>query len=195
MTRLTLVAMGASWGGLLAVETVLGALPAEFAAPVVIAQHRQSDSNDNMLVRLLDARCALTVCEAEDKQGLDPGCVLVAPPDYHLLVDAGAVALSVDAPLNFSRPSIDILFSSAADAYGDRVAGVVLTGANADGARGLAQIAERGGTAIVQDPEEAERREMPDAALRAAPEARVLTLAQIGPALVELAGAGVGSGS
>jgi len=195
VTRLTLVAMGASWGGLLAVETVLGALPAEFAAPVVIAQHRQSDSNDNMLVRLLDARCALTVCEAEDKQGLDPGCVLVAPPDYHLLVDAGAVALSVDAPLNFSRPSIDILFSSAADAYGDRVAGVVLTGANADGARGLAQIAERGGTAIVQDPEEAERREMPDAALRAAPEARVLTLAQIGPALVELAGAGVGSGS
>jgi len=107
VTRLTLVAMGASWGGLLAVETVLGALPAEFAAPVVIAQHRQSDSNDNMLVRLLDARCALTVCEAEDKQGLDPGCVLVAPPDYHLLVDAGAVALSVDAPLNFSRPSID----------------------------------------------------------------------------------------
>ena len=195
MTRLTLVAMGASWGGLLAVETVLGALPAEFAAPVVIAQHRQSDSNDNMLVRLLDARCALTVCEAEDKQGLDPGCVLVAPPDYHLLVDAGAVALSVDAPLNFSRPSIDILFSSAADAYGDRVAGVVLTGANADGARGLAQIAERGGTAIVQDPEEAERREMPDAALGATPEARVLALEQIGPQLASLVAPAVESGS
>ena len=195
MNRVALVAMGASWGGLHAVETVLGALPADFGAPVVIAQHRQSSSNDNILVRLLDARCALTVCEAEDKQELDPGTVIVAPPDYHLLVETGSVALSVDAPLNFSRPSIDILFSSAADAYGDRVAGVVLTGANADGALGLSQIAERGGTAIVQDPETAERREMPEAALWATPEARVLALEEIGPALAELAGAGVGSGS
>ena len=195
MSRVALVAMGASWGGLHAVETVLAALPADFGAPLVIAQHRQSDTGDNMLVRLLDARCALKVCEAEDKQRLDRGTVLVAPPDYHLLVETGAVALSVDAPLNFSRPSIDILLRSAADAYGDRVAGVVLTGANADGALGLAQIAGRGGTAIVQDPEEAERREMPDAALWATPDARVLALAQIGPALVELAGAGVGSGS
>jgi two-component system chemotaxis response regulator CheB len=188
-----LVAMGASWGGLHAVETVLGALPEDFAAPVVIAQHRQADSDHGMLVRLLDARCALTVCEAEDKQALDPGLVLIAPADYHLLVEPGAVALSVDAPLNYSRPSIDILFGSAADAYGDRVAGVVLTGANADGAVGLAQIAERGGTAIVQDPERAERREMPEAALWATPDARVLTLEQIGPALMQLAGAGVES--
>ena len=195
MSRLALVVMGASWGGLHAVETVLGALPADFGAPVVIAQHRQASSNDNMLVRLLDARCALTVCEAEDKQELGAGAVLVAPPDYHLLIETGSVALSVDAPLNFSRPSIDILFSSAADAYGDRVAGVVLTGANADGALGLSQIAERGGSAIVQDPETAERREMPEAALWATPEARVLALEEIGPALAELAGAGVGSGS
>jgi two-component system chemotaxis response regulator CheB len=188
-----LVAMGASWGGLHAIETVLGALPEDFAAPVVIAQHRQADSDHGMLVRLLDARCALTVCEAEDKQALDPGLVLVAPADYHLLVEPGTVALSVDAPLNYSRPSIDILFGSAADAYGDRVAGVVLTGANADGAVGLAQIAERGGTAIVQDPESAERREMPEAALWATPDARVLALEEIGPALMQLAGAGVES--
>ena len=195
MNRVSLVALGASWGGLHAVETVLGSLPADFGPPIVIAQHRQADSHDNMLVRLLDARCALKVCEAEDKQELDPGTVLVAPPDYHLLVETGSVALSVDAPLNFSRPSIDILFSSAADAYGNRVAGVVLTGANADGALGLAQIAERGGPAIVQDPETAERREMPEAALWATPEARVLALEEIGPALRELAGAGVRSGS
>ncbi len=193
MSGLRLVAMGASWGGLHAVETVLGALPQDFAAPVVIAQHRQIDSTDGMLARLLDARCSLTVCEAEDKQALDPGVVLVAPADYHLLVETGAVALSVDAPQNYSRPSIDILFSSAAIAYGAQVAGVVLTGANADGALGLAQIAARGGPAIVQDPETAERREMPEAALWATPEARVLALEEIGPALAQLAAAGVGS--
>ncbi|MGH2943776.1 MAG: chemotaxis protein CheB, partial [Solirubrobacteraceae bacterium] len=141
MRRVGLVALGASWGGLQAIETVLGSLPADFDAPVVVAQHRQATAADGTLVRLLDARCALTVCEAEDKQTLDPGVVLVAPADYHLLVEPGAVALSVDEPLNYSRPSIDILFSSAADAYGDRVAGVVLTGANADGALGLARIA------------------------------------------------------
>ena len=195
MNRVGLVAMGASWGGLHAVEIVLGSLPPDFGAPVVIAQHRQVDSNEGMLVRLLDGRCALTVCEAEDKQALEAGIVIVAPPDYHLLVETGAVALSVDAPLNFSRPSIDILFSSAADAYGARLAGVVLTGANADGALGLARIAARGGAAIVQDPDTAERREMPDAALWATPEARVLALEEIGPVLTQLAGAGVRSES
>ena len=193
MNRVSLVAMGASWGGLHAVETVLGALPEDFAAPIVIAQHRQPHSDDNMLVRLLDARSALDVREAEDKQSLDPGTVLIAPADYHLLVEPGAVALSVDAPLNYSRPSIDILLSSAADAYGEHVAGVVLTGANADGALGLAQIAGRGGPTIVQDPETAERREMPEAALWATPEARVLALEEIGPALTELVAQGARS--
>ncbi|MFP5364186.1 MAG: chemotaxis protein CheB [Thermoleophilia bacterium] len=195
MRRTELVAIGASWGGLHAVEVVLGTLPDDFGAPIVIAQHRQVDSSDGMLVRLLDARCALAVCEAEDKQPLEPGTVLVAPPDYHLLVEPGAVALSVDPPLNFSRPSIDVLLGSAADAYGARVTGVVLTGSNADGALGLATIAGRGGTAIVQDPETAERREMPDAALRGSPAARVLALEEIGPALVDLAAAGTESRS
>ena len=193
MSRVGLVALGASWGGLRAVEIVLGALPSGFDAPVVIAQHRQADSSDGMLVRLLDARCELRVYEAEDKQSLDRGVVLVAPADYHLLIESGSVALSVDAPLNYSRPSIDILFGSAADAYGERVTGVVLTGANSDGALGLARIAARGGTAIVQDPETAERREMPDAALRATPDAEVLTLAQIGSALTALCGTRAGS--
>jgi len=186
MTRVELVALGASWGGLHAVETVLGCLPADFGAAVVIAQHRQNDGRDGMLEHLLDARCELDVVEAEDKQALAPGVVVVAPADYHLQVERGTVSLSADAPLHFSRPSIDILLGSAADAYGDRVAGVVLTGANADGAVGLAKIAARGGITIVQNPETAERREMPDAAVWSTPEARVLELAQIGPALVEL---------
>lgn len=193
MSRIGLVAVGASWGGLRAVEAVLGALPRGFGAPVVIAQHRRADTSDGMLVRLLDSRCDLRVYEAEDKQALDRGVVLVAPADYHLLVERGSVALSVDEPVNYSRPSIDILFGSAADAYGERVAGVVLTGANADGALGLAHIAARGGTAIVQDPETAERREMPDAALWATPNARVLALEEIGPALAQLVGTDVRS--
>jgi len=182
-----LVAIGASWGGLDAVERVLGSLPGDFGAAVVIAQHRRADADGDRLARLLAARCALEVCDAEDKQTLDPGTVLVAPADYHLLVERGSVALSVDAPEHYSRPSIDVLFMTAADAYGDRAAGVVLTGANADGAGGLARIASRGGAAIVQDPETAMRREMPDAALAATPDARVLRLDEIGPHLTALA--------
>jgi len=183
-----LVAIGASWGGLQAVERVLGALPADFGAAVVIAQHRQADADLSRLEQLLGAHCLLDVVEAEDKQPLVPGSVIVAPADYHLLVERGSVALSVDPPLNYSRPSIDVLFTSAADAYAERVAGVVLTGANADGADGLARIASRGGPAIVQDPATAERREMPDAALAATPGAKVMALEQIGALLIELVG-------
>ncbi len=182
-----LIAIGASWGGLHALERVLEPLPADFPAAVVIAQHRRSGT-DGALAELLASHCELTVCEAEDKQALGPGIVLVAPPDYHLLVEPGAVALSVDEPVHFSRPSIDVLLASAGDNYGDSAVGVVLTGANADGAAGLARLAAQGGTAIVQDPAGAERREMPDAALAAVPAARVLALDQIGRLLAELAG-------
>jgi two-component system, chemotaxis family, protein-glutamate methylesterase/glutaminase len=185
-----LVAIGASWGGLHAVGRVLEALPDGFGAAVVVAQHRRADSDDGRLAKLLEARCALAVAEAEDKQSLEPGTVLVAPADYHMLVERGWVELSVDAPEHFSRPSIDVLLTSAADAYGERAAGVVLTGANADGAAGLARIARRGGPAIVQDPDTAVRREMPEAALAATPDARVASLEEIGPLLCELAGAG-----
>jgi len=185
MTAIDLVAIGASWGGLMAIERVLEALPSDFPAAVVIAQHRQAGP-DGRLIELLAAHCALQVAEAEDKQALVAGRVLVAPADYHLLVEPGEVALSVDERVHFSRPSIDVLLHSAADAYGERAAGVVLTGANADGAAGLARIAARGGTAIVQDPETAERREMPAAALATTPAAHVLALGEIGTLLVDL---------
>jgi two-component system chemotaxis response regulator CheB len=187
MTPIGLVAIGASWGGLAAIRRVLAPLPAGFPAAVVIAQHRQPGS-DGRLAELLAASCALDVAEAEDKQALEPGVVLLAPPDYHLLIEPGAVALSVDEPVHFSRPSIDVLLHSVADAYGERAAGVVLTGANADGARGLARIAARGGTAIVQDPATAARREMPEAALTTTPAAHVLALDRIGGLLADLAG-------
>ena len=162
-----LVVMGASWGGLRAFERILGDLPDDFDTPIVVAQHRDDDSDDNLLTRLLNRHTGLCVIEAHDKAPIEPRSVLLSPPGYHLLVENGHLELSVDEPVQFSRPSIDVLFESAAASYGPRVVGVLLTGANADGAAGLAEIARRGGFTIVQDPETAERPEMPRAALAA----------------------------
>jgi two-component system chemotaxis response regulator CheB len=186
MTR-ELVAIGASWGGLHAVGTVLAGLPADFPAAIVVAQHRGHEAG--MLADLLERRAALAVREAEDKDQLRPGEALVAPPGYHLLVDGAGVALSIDEPVAFSRPSIDVLLASAAASHGARTIGVVLTGANGDGAAGLRAIWERGGMALVQDPEEAERPQMPRAALAACPGAQVRPLASIAAELVQLVGA------
>jgi two-component system chemotaxis response regulator CheB len=181
-----LVAIGASWGGLHAVGTVLGGLPADFPASIVVAQHRGAE--DGPLAELLAGSGPLPVRDADDKDALVAGEVLVAPPDYHLLVDGDSVALSIDAPVAFSRPSIDVLLTSAAASHGERTIGVVLTGANSDGAAGLRAIQARGGMAIVQDPDEAERSQMPRAALAACPGAQVRRLAAIAPTLRELVG-------
>jgi two-component system chemotaxis response regulator CheB len=181
-----LVAIGTSWGGLGALRVVLAGLPAELAVPVVVVQHRSADSHRTALRELLGAVTPLRVREADDKCPLEPGHVYVAPPDFHTLVDRGHLELSVDAAVAHSRPSIDVLFESAAESHRERCAGVVLTGANADGAAGLARIAELGGVAIVQDPETAQRAEMPRAALEAVPSARVVPLDEIAGVLVEL---------
>jgi two-component system, chemotaxis family, protein-glutamate methylesterase/glutaminase len=183
-----LVAIGASWGGFAALQAVLGALDRDFGAAVVVAQHRSAQGDDTLLSSLLARTVAVAISDAHDKEELRPGTVLVAPPDYHLLVEDGCVSLSCDEPVRFSRPSIDVMFDSASDAYGDRVVGVVLTGANADGSQGLARIRRRGGHAIVQDPETAERPEMPRAARAAVPDAHVLALGEIGPRLNEIVG-------
>jgi len=124
-------------------------LPADFGLPVVIVQHRHRESN-HLLSTLLQERTPLNVCEAEDKTPVTPGQVYIAPADYHLLVERGYFSLSLDAPVRYSRPSIDVTFASAADSYGAGVVGVVLTGANADGSRGLRRIADRGGLAVVR---------------------------------------------
>jgi two-component system chemotaxis response regulator CheB len=181
-----IVVIGASWGGLHAIGTVLGGLPAAFPAAIVVVQHRGQE--DGMLAELLDRVCPLAVREAEDKDALGPGSVLVAPPGYHVLVEADGVALSVDEPVAFSRPSIDVLLSSAAVSHRERTVGVVLTGANGDGAIGLRDIRRCGGVAIVQDPADAERPEMPRAALAACPGAQVRPLDAIAPELAQLAG-------
>ena len=180
------VVVGASAGGLHALRTVLGALPATFAIPVVVVQHRSRDSE--LLCELLQEATALRVIEVTDKEDTLPGCVYVAPPDYHLLLEDGYFSLTVDAPVRYSRPSIDVTFDSAADAYGMDAIGVVLTGANPDGAEGLARIVGAGGHAVVQDPETAEVSVMPRAAARAVPGACVLPLDRIGGYLAGIRG-------
>jgi two-component system chemotaxis response regulator CheB len=181
-----IVVIGTSWGGLSAVSTVLADLPGTFALPLVVVQHRSPDAA-GLLAELLQLRTRLTVVEVEDKQPILPGHVLVAPPNYHLLFDRGFLSLTTDAPVRFSRPSIDVTLTSAADEYGRRAIGMVLTGANDDGSLGLKRIADRGGYAIVQDPATAESPIMPQAALRAVPRARVLPLSRIAGHLVSIA--------
>jgi two-component system, chemotaxis family, protein-glutamate methylesterase/glutaminase len=182
-----LVAIGTSWGGLHALETVLGGLPDDFQIPIAIVQHRAVDSGSGALTRVLSVRSGLDVREAEDKDQIEPGRVYIAPPDYHLLVDAHGFALSIDEPVQHSRPSIDVLFESAADTYGQRVICVILTGANADGACGLGRVKRRGGVTIVQDPQTAAKRAMPDAAIATGAVDHVAPLEEIAPLLVELA--------
>jgi two-component system chemotaxis response regulator CheB len=179
------VAIGTSWGGLAALSKLLGGLPAAYRLPVVVVQHRGKDS-DKLLPQLLQDATDLRVCEVDDKDPLMPGTVHVAPANYHLLFDDGYLSLTIEEPVRFSRPSIDVMFSSAADAYAERAIGVVLTGANEDGSRGLAEIARRGGKALVQDPKTAEIPIMPTAAINAVPSAEVLPLDKLARRLVDL---------
>ena len=181
----SVVAMGTSWGGLAALTKLLGDLPADFGIPVVVVQHRSKDS-ERLLVQLLQDATDLQVCEIEDKDPLTPGRVHVAPANYHVLIENGHASLTIEEPVRFSRPSIDVMFASAADTYGSAAIGVVLTGANEDGARGLAHIVKRGGRALVQDPKTAEIPIMPQAAIRAVPTGEVLPLDALAPRLIEL---------
>jgi two-component system, chemotaxis family, protein-glutamate methylesterase/glutaminase len=186
LSRYDMIAIGASWGGLRAIECVLSALPDDFRVPIVIAQHRAADSGSGALTRMFGLRSALEVCEAGDKDAIEPGRVYLAPADYHLLVEPDGFALSTEGPVRYSRPSIDVLLESAADTYGERMVGVILTGANDDGARGLARVKRHGGLTIVQDPETAEKRSMPAAAIATGAADQVVALDEIGPLLVEV---------
>ena len=172
-----LVVVGVSAGGLFALRTLVAGLPPGFDLPIAVVQHRSRDSE--LLCELLQECTGLAVAEVNDKDEIAPGRVYVAPPDYHLLVERGYFALSTDEPVRYSRPSIDVMFFSAADSYPHDVVGIVMTGANSDGAAGLRRIVDSGGYAIVQDPSTAEVRAMPQAALKAVPEAAVLPLDEI----------------
>ena len=185
-TRPNLIVVGASAGGLKALEMGLGALPRGFPVPIVAVQHRARESGDTF-AEVLGKASALPVHEVEDDDQLRAPGVYLAPPDYHVLIEPGRVALSVDEPVSYSRPSIDVLFESAADAYGAKVCAVLLTGANADGAKGLVRIKQAGGYAIVQDPHTAESPEMPAAGIASAAVDVVLPLEQIAAELVRRA--------
>ena len=180
-----IVMVGTSWGGLAALRALVAGLPDDLGMAVTIVQHRHKDS-DHLMRMLLQERSTLAVCEVEDKMPIEHGTVYIAPPDYHTLVEPGYFSLSTEAPVRFSRPSIDVAFMSAADSYRHRTVGIVLTGANADGAEGLQRISEHGGLALVQDPGTAESPTMPRAAAAAVKRARVMPLAEIVRFLGEL---------
>lgn len=181
----TLIVIGTSLGGLSALRIMLQGLPGEFSTAIAIVQHRDRRSGDS-LSRTLQQESRLPILEVEDKEPIRAGCVYLAPADYHLLVDAEQFSLSVDPPVAFAKPSIDVLFESAAEIYQSRTIGVVLTGANHDGAEGLAKIKARGGFTIVQDPRTAECSSMPEAAIAKSIVDRVLPLERIPPLLVTL---------
>lgn len=170
------VAIGGSAGGIQALLRILPALPATLPFPILIVLHVPPDQ-DHGLVGLFEGRCRLRVCEAEDKAVPEAGTIHFAPANYHLLVEPdGSLALSVDDPVNHSRPSIDLLLETAADAHRRRLAAILLTGANQDGAAGMRAVAAAGGTVIVQDPATAQVATMPAAALALCPDARVMGL-------------------
>jgi two-component system chemotaxis response regulator CheB len=181
----SLVVVGTSLGGFAALKVLLAGLPGRFSFPVLIVQHRGKRGSEKM-AELLAGESALPVSEPEDKEALVAGHVYVAPADYHLLVEPGWVALSTEGPVSHARPSVDVLFESAADAYGPGVVGVVLTGLNRDGASGCARIKRRGGLVLVQDPKTAESDQMPSAAIAAAAVDRISTLNELSAFLGEL---------
>lgn len=181
-----LIVMGGSWGGVTAAGRVLMGMTPGCRASILAVFHRQVGDDENALARSLGRHSPLPVRDADDKDDLVPGQVLVAPAGYHLLVERGSVALSTEAAVQHSRPSINLAFQTAAYSYGSRVAGVLLTGANADGSAGLAAIQGAGGKVIVQDPDTAERREMPEAGLAATRPDAVAAPEAIGPLLEEL---------
>ena len=183
-----LVVVGASYGGLYALMELLGGLTTDFPAPLVVVQHRAADDDDeNRLAHVLARYSALPVKDADHGERIEPANVYLAPSDYHLLVDAGHFELTVDDVVQYSRPSIDVLFDSAVRAYGGDVVGVLLTGYGHDGTAGMAAIRDAGGVTIAEDPESALQPAMPLSAIDAGAVDEVLPLERIAPRLLELA--------
>jgi len=181
------VVIGVSMGGLQALKAILPCLPKGFVIPVVIVLH-QSTTVGSSLASLLDGVFEIDVKEAELNEKVEAGYVYLSSPGYHLLIEQDKTfALSIDPPVNFSIPSIDVLFESAAEAYGDGLVGIILTGANADGSQGLKVLGQRGGLTVVQDPDTAEAKTMPEAAIAAADVRCIIPLSEMGEFILRLA--------
>lgn len=185
-----MVVVGVSTGGITALKILLGGLGDDFPLPVLVVTHIMPEADDGLAV-LLNTACAIRVKEAEEQELIEAGTVYLAPANYHLLLERdGRLALSIDPAVNFARPSVDVLFESAAQAHGAAVIGIILTGAGCDGGKGLHSVKEKGGFAIVQDPDEAEMDAMPRSALALTRPDRVEPLPRISSLLLQLAGVG-----
>ena len=180
------IAIGASAGGYEALNELFSHLSDRFPLPVVVAQHVHA-TQDGSFTEHFDRRCALRVKEADEKEAIEPGHIYFAPPNYHLLIERDETfSLSIDAKVNYSRPSIDVLFESAAYAWSSRLIGILLTGASSDGARGMRAIRDRGGLTIAQKPQTAKYPVMPQSAIDTGAVDRVMTLGEIGELLTTL---------
>ena len=179
------VAVGTSLGGFQALTTMLGSLPKDFPLPVAVVQHRSHEDSESF-AQMLASEVQLRVVEVNDKEAIKEGCVYVCPPNYHLLVERDHFALSTDSPILYARPSIDVLFESAAEQFREGVIGVLLTGMSKDGTAGLKRIKEIGGYAVVQDPAAAEGQIMPKAAIDSVTVDKILPLEEIAPFLTAL---------
>lgn len=186
-----LVVIGCSWGGFQALRRLFSDLPADFPIPIVVVQHRLAQTGDGLDASMQSAS-AIPIMDVTDKEPLVGGAIYLAPSDYHTIIDGKSLALSTEDAVNFARPSIDVLFETAANSYGASLIAVILTGANDDGAQGLRRVKELGGYTIVQDPGSAVRREMPDAALAQVRPDFVAPLEEIGPHLVRLCASRIG---
>jgi two-component system chemotaxis response regulator CheB len=191
MADYQLVVIGCSWGGFQGLRRLFSDLPADFPIPIVVVQHRLAQANDGLDASMQSAS-AIPIMDVTDKEPLVGGAIYLAPSDYHTIVDGKSLALSTEDAVNFARPSIDVLFETAANSYGVSLIAVILTGANDDGAQGLRRVKELGGYTIVQDPGSAVRREMPDAALAQVRPDFVAPLEEIGPHVVQLCASRIG---
>jgi two-component system chemotaxis response regulator CheB len=182
------IVIGTSAGGMDALSVILPAIDGNLPVPILIVQHIRA-SSDFFMVTYFDRLCSLKVVEGTEKAPLEAGLVYFAPPDYHLLVEEDqTLSLSNDEKVNFSRPSIDVLFETACWVFGSRLIGIILTGANSDGSRGLEQIGLAGGLTIVQNPLSASVPRMPEAALKRSKPGHVLNLDEIGPFINQIFG-------
>ncbi|HIE01047.1 MAG TPA: chemotaxis protein CheB [Thiotrichaceae bacterium] len=184
--RFEAVVIGSSAGGIKALSAILAALPSDFPLPIIIVQHLHPHS-DSYLAKILGSKCGLRVKQADEKEAITDSVVYLAPPNYHLLIEEDrSFSLSIEGPVNFARPAVDVLFETAIYAYRDKLIGIILTGANHDGSQGLKKIKQIGGYVIVQDPKTAEADAMPQSAIAATKVDKILPIEQIGPYLLQL---------
>ena len=178
--------MGTSAGGLQALSTIMEALPENFPMPIVVVQHRSKDER-TLLEEILQTKSKMKIKQADEKEKIENGTVYFAPPDYHLLIERDRTfSLSSDERVNWSRPSIDVLFESAAGVYKNKLVAIILTGANSDGAMGIKKVREFGGTTLAQQPETAQHPEMPNAAIETNCVGHIFTLEKIKDFLLAL---------